>query len=199
MRDDARRLLQERSASRILDADLTRWANEGESIVAAATRCLRSTEDTAAVSGTDTYSVAVSALASWGVTRVDFNGVELDEVPWDRRRAQLDAAVPVTANATPQMWSPYGQSIVLTPPPDTTDTIKQYFAHLPDAMSLDADTLTVPGTYGPLVVHWMVYKGLWILGKPEEAIAMLDRFFQLFQLLTNKQMADRAKEAANSA
>ncbi len=204
LRADARRMLQERTEERFLDADFDRWADESCAFVAAATRCLRTTTASSTSATQSAYDMPTDCIGSWAITRVEIAGVPLDKAPLEKAKGLLAAHYPglsSTTAGTPKLWCPYGQKFYLVPPPSSTGSndITVYYAELPEAMTADANAMPIPTIYGPVVEKLMVSRGLWLKGKRAEGQGLENEAIKLMMMVSGKQMADASEEANASA
>jgi len=200
IRTSARRLFQERTAQRIDDADILRWANEGAEFIAGATRSLRSSATASSVTAEDTYAIATSAIASWAITRVEYNGEKLEESPWEKKDEHIGTGTDASASGTPKVWSPYGDGyIVLTPPPDAANVIEQWFEHLPDAMVNDGDALPIANVYAPPLLQYILSQGLYLLGERQLALESFKIFLQMLQMVNQRLGPNIAPEVARGS
>ena len=204
LRTDARLMLRERTAERFQDTDFDRWADQACALVAAATRCLRTTAVDSTSASQAGYDMPADCIGSWGITRLEISGVTLDKAPMEKAksflRAHYSGLDPDTAG-TPKIWCPYGQKFYLVPKPSATGTndITLYYSELPEAMAADATAMPVPTIYAPAVEKLMVARGLWLSGRRGEGQALEDQAMKLMMMLSGKQMPDSSEEASASA
>lgn len=198
MRTDVRRMLQERVEGRFTDTDVDRWINEGATFVAASTRCMRSSTTATAVTGTDEYSMPSDCPGAWAITRLDWDGVPLNEVAFEKKNDALAPGTDVTAQNVPQVWSAYGEKYVLTPPPNSAGTMKAWHAQIPDVITTN-DELPLPCIYGPAVILYAVAKGLFLKGAYQLATQTWQQFLLTVQMVSQKGMPDMAKGVPTSA
>jgi len=199
---DVRRLLREKTAGRFADADIERWADEGILEVCTRTRCLRAEATAAAVSGQAEYTCPSNFLGAWAVSKVTFNGNELEKVSYDKVKDLLQPGESLTSQATPRFWSPHGRQLILTPIPITTDTIKVWGAKKGEALSGDTDTLANLGideSWGPAIEDYMQHRGLMMVGKYQEALLVWQGFERKVGVVSNKSMPDAREESSRGA
>lgn len=179
--DDVERLIQDISNTRYKTAHLERWADDAVNEIVTRTQCLKEVATAAAISGQQSYTLPSDCIAGWAVAKVEFNSLRLEQVPWDRIRDMPGVDKNLTAQGTPKYWSVWGRGLYLTKTPNTTDTIKIWYAKIARAFTGSADTLSnlgVPTSLGPAIEQAMVWRAMQMGGdaqKAQEALSLLDR------------------------
>jgi hypothetical protein len=130
---------------------------------------------------------------------MEFNNQRLEQVPWDRIRDQYEVDESLTAQGTPRYWSLFGRGIYLTPIPNTTDTMRLWYAYIPRALTADSDTLAaigIPTALGPAVEQAMVVRAMQMSGdlqKAQEAQQLLNTMLPPYQV---GKLLEPAEDAA---
>ena len=178
--DDVERYIQDISNTRYSATALERWADDAVNEIATRTQCCKEVATAAAVSGQQSYTLPSDCIAAWAVAKVDFNNLRLEQVPWDRIRDYPGVDKNLTAQGTPKYWSVWNRAIYLTKIPNTTDTIRIWYAKIPRAFTGSADTLSnigIPTALAPAVEQAMVARAMQMGGdvqKVQESRQLLD-------------------------
>lgn len=198
--DDARRILQERTAQRILDADLLRWCDLAQSEIAAVTRCLRAEATAASVANQAEYSMPTNCLGTWAIIKVRYNSVDLPNIPYDKREEYLSQNYSSTTSATPKLWSPHGNDLVLCPPPASAgQEIRIWYPKLPTAVTATGEAISIPIIYGPAMGVGMAAWGMLVLGRSQEYRTLHEEMLRLAGMMARKDMPDVPAESPVSS
>ncbi len=144
------------SGAQITDADITRWANDGQLDLVRRTKCNQVENSTLSVVGTTLYPI----LTFVDVSRVQYDGRPLRPVS----RQQMDDFFPsrnVTgvANGLPIYYTMVSSGIELYPIPDTSGlTITVLYIKRPVELVNTTDPLEIPTQYHEDVVRFCLLR-----------------------------------------
>lgn len=159
--------LDEATARRWSDAQLTRFINEGGRDVARKTECLFDTEAIAVTAGDDEVTGPIDMVR---IHRVEFSRTgdtqtyALEFRDWNAMDPVWWTQQNITQSSNPAYYTLWGFPPAVTirvyPLPASAGSLKVFYFRLPAAVSVGADLLDIPEGWENLVVSFAEYTAL---------------------------------------
>lgn len=144
IKTSVKRLFGDESGAQITDADIVRWANDGQVDIVRKTECLQKKTEFNVTANDESYDLPADSIR---LRRVELDGKALSRVELE----ELDNVVPDrnvtgTSSGSPVVYYVWGQTLWLYPKPETagTSNLDLFYLKRPAALAVDADIPEIP-------------------------------------------------------
>lgn len=153
---DVKRRFGDESGVQLEDADILRWANDGQQQIVTENKVLRSKGTTPLVAGT--YDYTFPSLAIHAVTSIHVDGAPIKNISFEDAEATLIASDPNREQAGPPVfWWLWDETFTLWPTPAASGTVTVFFTRPPAELTGDAaQLLDVSDKYYPALVNYVL-------------------------------------------
>lgn len=153
---DVKRRFGDESGVQLENADILRWANDGQQQIVTENKVLRSKATTPIVIGTYDYTFPSTDIHS--VTSIHVDGTPLRNIPFEDAEQTIMVSDPTrTQSGTPLLWFLWDETFTLWPTPDSAGTITIYFTRPPVPLTGNPDQiLDISDKYYPALVNYVL-------------------------------------------
>lgn len=139
-----KRLFGDESGAQIIDADIIRWANDGQLDIVRRTECLQAHVETNSVAKDNSYALPPDAIR---VRRVTYDGNVLSRVELEELDGVNKSREASDITGTPTQYYIWGRQLWLYPTPSNSGTgnLDIYYLKAPATLGGDADVPDIPG------------------------------------------------------
>lgn len=155
-----KRLFGDESGAQLTDADIIRFINQGQLVLATENKYTRTTATTTSVANQAGYTFAGTNILS--IEGLQYNTIPLKNQSFEQvQESYLKqfgfTSPPATAIGTPAVWYEYDDTVYLWPPPSVTgDIITLFVATYPTVVASSVDTLSIPDTYYEALIQYVM-------------------------------------------
>lgn len=137
---DVKRRFGDESGVQLEDADILRWANDGQQQIVTENKVLRAKGTQASTPGQFDYTFPSDSI--FAVTSLHYDGVPLRNLTFPEAEQSIIPTDPSREQSgTPICWWSWGETFTLWPTPDTAGTITLYYTRYPTALSGDPNQI----------------------------------------------------------
>lgn len=153
---DVKRRFGDESGVQLEDADILRWANDGQQQIVTENKVLRSKATSPLVAGT--YDYDFPSIDIHAITSIHVNGSPIRNLPFEDAEQTIMASDPDRTQAgTPAFWFLWDDTFTLWPTPDANGTITLYFTRPATALTGNpSDLLDVSDKYYSALVNYVL-------------------------------------------
>lgn len=154
--NDVKRRFGDESGVQLEEADILRWANDGQQQIVTENRVLRSKGTEASIAGQ--YDYLFPALSIFAVTSLHYNGVPLKGISFEEAEETFISGDPQREQTgTPVVWWFWDDTFTVWPTPDVSGTMTLYFTRYPDPLTGDpGQILDVSDKYYSALVNYVL-------------------------------------------
>jgi hypothetical protein len=152
---DVKRRFGDESGVQLEDADILRWANDGQQQIVTENKVLRAKGTLATVVGTAEYTFPAESIFS--VNSIHHDGIPMRNITLQEAEETILSSDGASETGTPVVWWLWDETFTIWPTPEAAGTLTLYFTRYPTELTGDPNqVLDVSDKYYPALVSFVL-------------------------------------------